>query len=223
MNWSFFKASHSERQKSECPGGTGQIADQITNTRILPPAEKIGKSEIADQINAAHQQAIAHADKAIEFAKQAGDLLLEVKAGLSHGEFLPWVKNNLEVTPRQAQRYMAAAQKKPKPIGADKCETVSHLAPLSNKWAELRAAVSDLSKAQTAHFVGLRALGGMLLELEEQFDASDQEFVAAAAEKLGKPELDIEFCMRLATDFSFVKVEKRDDREESETSEGGTA
>jgi hypothetical protein len=114
-------------QKSESPAGTGLNAKVITDTQILPPAEKTGKSDVATQINAAHQQAIAHADKAINFAKQAGDLLLLVKADLAHGEFLPWVENNLDVTPRQAQRYMAAAQGKPLPISAIKCDTVSHL------------------------------------------------------------------------------------------------
>jgi hypothetical protein len=102
-------------------------AKKNTSTRILPPAHKLGKSDIATQINAAHQQAIDHADKAIDFAKQAGDLLLQVKSDLSHGDFLPWVENNLDVTPRQAQCYMAAAQGKPLPISAIKYDTVSHL------------------------------------------------------------------------------------------------
>jgi hypothetical protein len=31
-------------QKRESPAGTGQIAEQITTTPILPSAEKIGKS-----------------------------------------------------------------------------------------------------------------------------------------------------------------------------------
>lgn len=111
--------------KGACNTQTAQAI--TTNTEILPPAQKIGKSDIATQINAAHQQAIAHADKAIDFAKQAGDLLLVLKADLRHGEFLPWVENNLDVTPRQAQRYMAAAQGKPLPISAIKYDMVSHL------------------------------------------------------------------------------------------------
>lgn len=41
----------------------------------------------AAQIQAHHDAAHAAADKAIEHAKQAGVLLLEVKASLPHGEF----------------------------------------------------------------------------------------------------------------------------------------
>lgn len=81
----------------------------------------------ASEINAAHQQAIQHADRAIEFARQAGDLLLKVKADLPHGDFLPWVEANCTVSQRQAQRYMAAAQGKPIPLRAIKNDTVSHL------------------------------------------------------------------------------------------------
>lgn len=84
---------------------------------------------VASEINQAHAQAIEHADSAIGFAKKAGELLLQVKADLPHGEFLPWVENNLDVTPRQAQRYMAAAQGKPTPIRklASKATPVSYL------------------------------------------------------------------------------------------------
>lgn len=66
----------------------------------------------AAQIQAHHDAAHNAADKAIEHAKQAGVLLLEVKASLPHGEFTKWVDVHLTVSQRQAQRYMAAAQGK---------------------------------------------------------------------------------------------------------------
>jgi hypothetical protein len=81
---------------------------------------------IAGEINAAHAQAIQHADTAISFARQAGELLLKVKASLAHGEFLPWVASNCTVSPRQAQRYMAAAQGKRTPL-AEKVGNVSNV------------------------------------------------------------------------------------------------
>ena len=49
----------------------------------------------AAQIQAHHDAAHAAADKAIEHAKQAGALLLEVKAALPHGEFAKWVEVHL--------------------------------------------------------------------------------------------------------------------------------
>ncbi len=84
---------------------------------------------VIDQINTHHQNAIKQAQNAIESAKAAGELLLQVKASLPHGTFTSWIKNNLNVSDRQAQRYMAVAQGKPVPLRklAYKTDTVSVL------------------------------------------------------------------------------------------------
>lgn len=81
----------------------------------------------AADINAAHADAVKHATSAIDYAKQAGELLLKVKQKLPHGAFGAWLEANVEVSERQAQRYMAAAQGKPLPIRHIKSDTVSDL------------------------------------------------------------------------------------------------
>lgn len=81
----------------------------------------------AQQIEQHHAAAHAAADKAIEHAKEAGRLLLEVKAALPHGEFSKWVAERLTVSQRQAQRYMAAAQGKELVRSKTKSDTVSFL------------------------------------------------------------------------------------------------
>jgi hypothetical protein len=43
-------------------------------------------------------------------AKRAGEALLVAKQQCKHGEFLPWLKANCEVNPRQAQRDMQVAK-----------------------------------------------------------------------------------------------------------------
>ena len=63
----------------------------------------------AHQINELHAQACRHATKAVDVARQAGALLLQVKNQLAHGEFTSWLALHCEVSPRQAQRYMRAA------------------------------------------------------------------------------------------------------------------
>ena len=73
-------------------------------------ANQIARLALASEINEAHAQAIRHAGTAIDFAKQAGALLLQVKNELAHGEFLPWLEANCTVSDRQARRYMASAQ-----------------------------------------------------------------------------------------------------------------
>lgn len=85
---------------------------------------------IVDLINHHHDQAFSLARGAIAQAKAAGTLLMQVKASLPHGEFTKWIKANLTVSDRQAQRYMAIAQGKPVPIrklAKDKSVTASVL------------------------------------------------------------------------------------------------
>ena len=65
------------------------------------------------EIERLHALATTHADKAVDYAKQAGKLLLDVKQSLKHGEWLPWLEKSVSVSARQAQNYMAAANGKP--------------------------------------------------------------------------------------------------------------
>lgn len=102
------------------------MAEANHNTPTAP-REPRSLTAVAQEINRLHVLADGHADMAIAYAKQAGSLLLEVKKTLGHGDWLPWLKKNIEVSPRQAQRYMAAALGKPLPIKAIKNDTVSHL------------------------------------------------------------------------------------------------
>jgi hypothetical protein len=81
----------------------------------------------AAEINELHRLAVTHAGLAIGHAKRAGELLLQVKAQTPHGQFVQWIESNLTVTPRQCQRYMAAAQGRTLTARAIKSDTVSHL------------------------------------------------------------------------------------------------
>jgi len=84
---------------------------------------------IIAQINNHHRLAFRQANDAVENAKAAGLLLLQVKASMPHGQWTAWVKANLEVSDRQAQRYIAVAQGKTVPLRklAGKTDTVSDL------------------------------------------------------------------------------------------------
>ena len=67
------------------------------------------------------------AKEAVESAKAAGALLLQVKASLPHGTWTTWLNANIDVSERQAQRYMATAKGKHVPLLllANKTDTVS--------------------------------------------------------------------------------------------------
>ena len=81
---------------------------------------------LADRINAEHQACHAAVKKGLEHALEAGRLLLETKAGLAHGEWLPWLKENCpDISERSAQRYIRLAENQ-EDLGA-KSATVADL------------------------------------------------------------------------------------------------
>ncbi|MFN7121894.1 MAG: DUF3102 domain-containing protein [Hydrogenophaga sp.] len=86
------------------------------------------RTNIAADINRFHELACLRAEEAIDHARQAGLLLLEVKAALNHGEWLPWLEQNISVSARQVQRYIQVAQGRALPIRSlVKNDKVSHL------------------------------------------------------------------------------------------------
>jgi hypothetical protein len=48
--------------------------------------------------------------KAVEHAIAAGELLIEAKKQVRHGEWLPWLDENVEISERTAQAYMKLAR-----------------------------------------------------------------------------------------------------------------
>jgi hypothetical protein len=67
------------------------------------------QDQLAAAINCAHDRAQASARSAIEAAIECGRLLLEAKAPVAHGEWLPWIEANLSFGGRQARKYMRVA------------------------------------------------------------------------------------------------------------------
>lgn len=72
----------------------------------------IAKASLADYaavINDEHRAAFQSAQTAIEHARVAGEHLIKAKAALNHGEWLPWLAANVEVSERTARAYMSVA------------------------------------------------------------------------------------------------------------------
>lgn len=63
-------------------------------------------ADIATEINASHAGAVASAQDAMNHARRCGELLAQVKASLPHGEWLSWLDEHCNVSPRQTQRYI---------------------------------------------------------------------------------------------------------------------
>lgn len=62
-----------------------------------------------EQINAEHHACERAYDDAVAHAFRAGELLLEVKTQLRHGEFGPWLEDHFEGSDRVARKYMQLA------------------------------------------------------------------------------------------------------------------
>ncbi len=75
-----------------------------------PDVELSALQDLARVIDQEHAAAAAAANTAIQHALNAGRLLLQVKAQLAHGEFLPWLRSNCTVKQRQARAYMRVAR-----------------------------------------------------------------------------------------------------------------
>ena len=67
---------------------------------------------LAAEIMNAHAEARRAAQMTIEHAIMAGNALLEAKALVKHGEWLPWLRDNCEMSERSARVYMQLARNK---------------------------------------------------------------------------------------------------------------
>jgi hypothetical protein len=83
--------------------------------RVSAQAMTEPTTSLAIRINKTHALAMQHAGEAIGFAIACGELLLEAKASVPHGQWLPWLRTNVAFGERSAQGYMRIAQRLPNP------------------------------------------------------------------------------------------------------------
>jgi hypothetical protein len=81
---------------------------------------------LAAEIENCHQAAYRAAEDALNLALRCGDLLIEAKAKIKHGEWLFWPETNTTVGNRQAQNYIRLAKNRPE-IEAANTQRDSHL------------------------------------------------------------------------------------------------
>ena len=98
-------------------------------------------ADLAAQINAAHERVRDAAKAGLAHALAAGRLLLEAKAIMPHGEWLPWLEANCTASIRTAQAYMRAVNGLAK-LDEANAQRVAHLS--------FRDALAALSKGAQA-------------------------------------------------------------------------
>jgi len=97
-------------------GGRGSedlvgVAD-LTISYPAPEKQEFSNSlvDLAERIKVEHAAYVAAVKKSAEHAMAAGDALIEAKAQLKHGAWLPWLKGHCEISERTAQVYMRLAR-----------------------------------------------------------------------------------------------------------------
>ena len=89
-------------------------------------------SGAASEINRLHGEICQAARTTIEKAIRIGELLTEQKAGLKHGEWLPWLKANVQFSARTASNYLRVSESRFRL----KSETISDLTDAYNALTE---------------------------------------------------------------------------------------
>jgi hypothetical protein len=104
-------AASEQAEKSDGPvEGT---STDLTGTDRLP--------DLAARIKAEHAQVVSAMKRGVVHAMAAGDLLIEAKALLKHGGWLPWLAEHCAIPARTASHYMRLAR------GRDKIGNVADL------------------------------------------------------------------------------------------------
>ena len=93
---------------------------------VADPSQQAIVPDLARQINQAHRQCERAAQSAVGHAVRCGELLLQAKAAVPHGEWLPWLAANCECSERTAQTYMRIARELPK-LDPSKAQRVADL------------------------------------------------------------------------------------------------
>lgn len=81
----------------------------MTQVQTSERVEIVGT--IADAINKEHQLFEAGMRSSLIHAIHCGELLIQQKAQLEHGEWLPWVMMNCDFSDRRARQYMEIANR----------------------------------------------------------------------------------------------------------------
>jgi hypothetical protein len=72
--------------------------------------QAVDLAALAKQINAAHEAGEAATRKGLEYYRAAGADLLKAKDQLKHGEWLGWLKANVQCSHQRASEYMRLAE-----------------------------------------------------------------------------------------------------------------
>ena len=151
----------------------------MTTTALLTPSIE----SLAQAINRAHRDARQYVACATERALEAGDLLIEVKAQLPHGRWLPWLKQHCpDISRRTAQNYMRVAARIPSEIRS------AALLPSIRSALSLIAEPTKLDRETLYNVARCAAMGTILRDLKKKMELDEGRFLQFCAVALHLPE-----------------------------------
>jgi hypothetical protein len=81
----------------------------MTTTAAISIEQSNSLADLAARIRAEHEASTLAIKRGLQHAITCGRLLIEAKAQLRHGQWLPWLREHCQVPERSAQRYMQLA------------------------------------------------------------------------------------------------------------------
>lgn len=111
--------------------------------------------ELAGAIRREHDACERDARSAVEHAIRAGELLIDAKAEVSHGEWLPWLDTNFAFTPQTANGYMRLARRREQIEGAPSISVA--LAELAQPREQKQLTPSNLGERVGTHLQAMDA------------------------------------------------------------------
>jgi hypothetical protein len=163
---------------------TDIVDPQISNR--APGAGSNSLPELAARIRAEHEATAVAMQRGVEHAMAAGDLLIEAKAQLKHGQWLPWLAEHCAMSERSAQLYMRIAKNR-KAIEANtqqfadlNLNQVAALLMLSSDVRKLLEMIKTMEELQGDDLIEFCVANDVAMLSGNIFDApepTDQEWV----------------------------------------------
>jgi hypothetical protein len=124
--FSIARASDPNNQQKEIFPMTKPAPAQATIA--ADPAFSNSLTDLAARIRVEHEACDAALKRGLQHAVAAGKLLIEAKAQLKHGQWLPWLREHCGIPERSARRYMQIA---PYAVDDDDRTILANLADLT--------------------------------------------------------------------------------------------
>ena len=122
-------------------------------------------ADLAARIRTEHTAVADNLSEALRHSMAAGDLLLEAKAQLKHGQWLPWLKDHVDISERTAQLYMRTAKNR------------------AEIEAQKRNGVADLTLSEAVALLALSSDARKMLAFMREVENLDgEELIKACAE-----------------------------------------